>query len=110
MFIPPGIIVQNEYSIEVTSLYERRLQRDMKISWEGLALAVGALKDSEFHLLRAFSAMKTLKKYHEMYKAVETCSENTRGAEKICHEFLDAIGNELGYEDPFSTSSSSSDE
>ncbi len=77
----------------------------MEKAWEELALAVGALKDSEFHLLRAMMAMRSLSVDPVVPEAVEAWAKTIQEATTNCQGFLDVFGDELGYDDPFSSSS-----
>ena len=79
----------------------------MEKAWEELALAVGALKDSEFHLLQAWAAMRSLKVNPVVPKTIEEWAKTIQEATTISQGFLDVLGDELGYDDPFSPSSSS---
>lgn len=79
----------------------------MEKAWEELALAVGALKDSEFHLLRAWAAMRSLGVDPVVPDAIEEWAKTIQEATTISQGFLGTLGDELGYEDPFSSSSSS---
>lgn len=78
----------------------------MEKAWEELALSVGALKDSEFHLLRSMMAMKSLKVNPVVPQAIEAWARTIQEATTNCQGFLEIFGDELGYEDPFSSSSS----